>query len=308
MGFRTCLELNKNILMEGALGERLKREYGLEFDENIAMANLIYTQDGAAALSNLWNEYIDIARKYHLPFIATTPTRRANCERIAKSNKTEQVLLDNVSFLRAIERNSGIEMYVGGLMGCKGDAYTGEGCLSESEAFTFHRWTIEQFRKANVDFLYAGIMPTLPEATGLAKAIDDTEILYIISFTIQQDGKLIDGTTIADAIQYIDDNTVNKPVCYMANCVHPSIVYTALSHSFNDTKFVKERFKGIQANTSPLSYSVLDGSLDLKCSEPEDFSNDMIKLSSIGAFQIWGGCCGTDSRHMECIARKLVER
>lgn len=294
--------------MEGALGERLKREYGLKFDENIAMANLIYSQDGVSALSKLWNEYIDIARKYHLPFIATTPTRRANRERILKSNETEQVILDNVSFLRTIERNSGIEMYIGGLMGCKGDAYTGEGCLSESEAFTFHRWTTEQFRKTNVDFLYAGIMPTLPEATGLAKAIDDTKIPYIISFTIQQDGKLIDGTTIADAIQYIDANTINKPVCYMANCVHPSIVYKALSHSFNDIKLVKERFKGIQANTSPLSYSELDGAIDLKCSEPEDFSNDMIKLSGIGAFQIWGGCCGTDNRHMECIARKLVER
>ena len=70
--------------------------------------------------------------------------------------------------------------------------------------------------------------------------------------------------------------------------------YRKQRHSFNDTKFVKERFKGIQANTSPLSYSELDGSLDLKCSEPEDFSDDMIKLSRTGAFQIWGGCCGTD--------------
>ena len=306
MDFRTCLESNRNVLMEGALGERLKREYDLEFDENIAMASLSYRPEGAAALSNLWNEYIDIARKYHLPFIATTPTRRANRERILKSNQTGQVILDNVSFLRSIEKNSGIEMYIGGLMGCKGDAYTGEGCLSETEAFAFHRWTTEQFRKAKVDFLYAGIMPTLPEAAGLARAIDDTEIPYIISFTIQRDGKLIDGTTIADAIQYIDDHTVNKPVCYMANCVHPSIVYKALSHSFNDTKLVKERFRGIQANTSPLSYSELDGAADLKCSEPEDFSSEMIKLSNIGSFQIWGGWCGTDHRHMECVAQKLV--
>ncbi|MBQ2022125.1 MAG: homocysteine S-methyltransferase family protein, partial [Lachnospiraceae bacterium] len=75
---------------------------------------------------------------------------------------------------------------------------------------------------------------------------------------------------------------------------------------FNDTKLVKERFKGIQANTSSLSYSELDGAVDLKCSEPEDFSSEMIKLSHIGSFQIWGGCCGTDHRHMECVARKLV--
>ena len=305
MSFRDCIKTNRTILMEGALGERLKREYGLSFDENIAMSNLIYTQDGASALSNLWNEYIDIARKYHLPFIATTPTRRANYERILKSNKTEQVIFDNVSFLRSIQRNSGIEMYIGGLMGCKGDAYTGEGCLSESEAFAFHRRTTEQFKKANIDFLYAGIMPVLSEAAGMARAIDDTGLPYIISFTIQQDGKLIDGTTISDAIHYIDANTINKPICYMSNCVHPSIVLRALTHSFNQNIIVKERFQGIQANTSPLSYAELDGSQDLKCSEPTEFAEEMLKLASVGDFRIWGGCCGTDNRHMECVAQKL---
>ena len=89
MSFRDCMKTNKNILMEGALGERLKREYGLKIDEVIAMANLIYSEQGAAALTNLWNEYIQIARKYQLPFIATTPTRRANFERVTKSGYSE---------------------------------------------------------------------------------------------------------------------------------------------------------------------------------------------------------------------------
>lgn len=305
MNFRDCIKTNKNILMEGALGERLKREYNLKIDEIIAMANLIYSEYGAVALETLWNEYIEIARKYRLPFIATTPTRRANHERIIKSGYSKKIILDNVRFLKNIQKNSGIEMYVGGLMGCKGDAYTGIGALDEKEALEFHRWTVEKFQKANVDFLYAGIMPCLSEATGLARAIDDTGLPYIISFTIQQDGKLIDGTTIAKAIRYIDESTVNKPVCYMANCVHPSIVFKALAHSFNDTPIVKERFRGIQANTSPLSYAELDNSIDLKCSEPEEFAEEMIKLVNIGNFQIWGGCCGTDNRHMECVAQRL---
>ena len=305
MNFRNCMKQNEFVLMEGALGERLKREYGIIFDEYIAMAGLIYEETGAKALSSLWNEYIDIARKNKLPFLATTPTRRANRERIAKTNYPQTVIRDNVAFLKNIQRNCGIEMYVGGLMGCKGDAYTGEGALSEQEAFDFHRWTVEQFYKAEVDFLYAGIMPVLSEAAGLAKAIDDTELPYIISFTIQQDGKLIDGTTIADAIQYIDGITNNKPVCYMTNCVHPSIVCKALTQPFNRNEMVKERFRGIQANTSPLSYAELDGAVDLHCSEPEDFAEEMGKLQSVADIKIWGGCCGTDCRHMECLARKL---
>ncbi len=305
MDFRNCLNQNRFVLMEGALGERLKREYGLAFDEHIAMAGLIYEEKGAFALNALWNEYIEIARRYGFPFVATTPTRRANRERVEKANCPETVIGDNVAFLKNIQRYCGIEMYVGGLMGCKGDAYTGEGALSEQEALEFHKWTVEQFYKAGVDFLYAGIMPTLSEAVGLARAIDEIGLPYIISFTIQQDGKLIDGITIADAIRYIDGITTNKPVCYMTNCVHPSIVYKALLQPFNRNEIVRERFRGIQANTSPLSYAELDGAEDLHCSEPEDFAEEMIKLQSIADIKIWGGCCGTDYRHMACVARKL---
>ena len=293
--------------MEGALGERLKREYGLKIDGTVAMANLVYEESGRAALLNLWSEYIDIARRYQLPFMATTPTRRANRERVSLSNYSERIIFDNVDFLRKIQRNSGIEMYVGGLMGCKGDAYTGEGALTEGEALDFHKWTAELFQKAGVDFLYAGIMPALPEAAGLAEAIDQTGLPYIISFTIQKDGKLIDGTTIADAIAYIDARTQNTPVCYMANCVHPRIVMNALSQPFNDCPIVKERFRGIQANTSPLSYAELDGSADLHCSEPEEFAEEMIRLANVGKFHIWGGCCGTDNRHMDCLACRIAD-
>ena len=305
MNFRECIEKNKYILMEGALGERLKREFGLSFDEHIAMASLIYHEEGAAALTHLWEEYIDIARRYCLPFVAATPTRRSNRERISASDYSDSVIYDNVSFLRRIQKKCGIEMYVGGLMGCRGDAYTGEGALSETEAVEFHQWTVERFQKADVDLLYAGIMPALPEAAGLARAIDQTGLPYIISFTIQRDGKLIDGTAIADAIRYIDERTSNRPVCYMTNCVHPGIAFKALSQPFNDVPIVKNRFKGIQANTSPLSYAELDGSKELKCSDPEEFAEEMIRLKQIGDFRIFGGCCGTDDRHMECIAKRL---
>lgn len=307
MNFENCIQSHETILMEGALGERLKREYGLTFDEHVAMAKLIYEEKGATALTEIWNSYIEIARTYQLPFVATTPTRRANQERVTKANGSKQLILDHVKFLRNIQQESGIEMYVGGLLGCKGDAYTGYGSLAEQEAEAFHSWQADAFQEAGADFLYAAIMPTLPEAAGMAKALAQTGLPYIISFTIQSDGKLIDGTTISDAIQYIDANTQKKPICYMTNCVHPRIVYRALSQPCNQNQIVQERFLGIQANTSPLSYAELDGSIDLKCSEPEEFAQEMIKLTDISKIKIWGGCCGTDNRHMECVTRYLQD-
>lgn len=305
MNFETCIHANPTILMEGALGERLKREYGLKIDDTVAMASLIYEEKGRQALQILWEEYIDIAYRYQLPFIATTPTRRANKERINFSRYNEAIILRNVEFLREIKNSTNIEMYAGGLLGCKGDAYTGEDALTMEQAKEFHSWQVNLFKEAQVDFLMAGIMPTLPEATGISMAISESSIPYIISFTIQENGRLIDGNTIDYAIHFIDDNVPNRPVCYMTNCVHPSIVYKALSHDFNQTETVKRRFIGIQANTSALPYNELDSSKVLKTSLPNDLACDMIKLKLECHFKIFGGCCGTDNRHMEEIAKCL---
>ncbi|MDO5541163.1 MAG: homocysteine S-methyltransferase family protein [Eubacteriales bacterium] len=306
MSFIDCIKQNEIILMEGALGERLKREYGIDFDEQVAMAGLVYSEMGREALSQLWNGYMDIAKRFKLPFIATTPTRRANRERVGKSVYTESIIKDNVAFLRNIQESSDIEMYMGGLMGCKGDAYTGEGALPEEEAYAFHKWQADCFAKAGVDFLYAGIMPVLSEAAGMARAMAVSKVPYIISFTIQEDGRLIDGTTISDAIEYIDGHTERQPVCYMTNCVHPGIVYRALNQPWNQNDTVRKRFLGIQANTSSLSYAELDGADELKCSDPDEFALEMKRLRDISDIKIFGGCCGTDNRHMESVAKVIT--
>lgn len=303
--FKTCTTSSPAILMEGALGERLKREFNISIDGTVGMASLVYEENGRMALKSLWEEYIDIARKYHLPFIATTPTRRANQERVQSAGYDGTIIHKNVEFLQTIKEAGSIEMYVGGLLGCKGDAYTGEGALTTEQAKTFHSWQVNLFRDSKVDFLYAGIMPCLPEAIGMAMAMAETDIPYIISFTIQEDGRLIDGYTIDFAIRTIDNSVHNKPLGYMTNCVHPTIAYKALSHPFNQTETVHTRFIGIQGNTSALSYSELDGAHDLKDSSPLDYANDTLKLVTDYHLQIVGGCCGTDSRHMEEIAKRL---
>lgn len=70
------------ILMEGALGQRLKEEFDLEPHEWVALADMIYRPAGRAALEQLWGEYREIAARYRLPLLVTTPTRRANQARV----------------------------------------------------------------------------------------------------------------------------------------------------------------------------------------------------------------------------------
>ena len=106
MDFETCFNTHSAILMEGALGERLKREYNITFDDMVAMAGLIYSDDSKQAMKNIFIEYVKIAEKHHLPFIATTPTRRANRERVKQSNFNEKIIKDNIEFLQQIKNNS----------------------------------------------------------------------------------------------------------------------------------------------------------------------------------------------------------
>lgn len=305
MNFAKYFQHSSHLLMEGALGERLKREYHLRFDNQVAMAKLVYDPAGAAVLRELWQGYARIAAEHGLPFMATTPTRRANRERVSLGRCKETIIEDNVRHLRQSLSGCGTEYYAGGLMGCRGDAYTGEGALSRKNARSFHSWQAERFAASGADFLFAGIMPTLPEAVGMAQAMADMGLPYIISFTIQPNGRLIDGTSISDAIEAIDAAAPHPAVCFMANCIHPNRVRSALLQPFNRTAAVRRRFRGIQGNTSPLSYAELDGAEDLKCAEPEDFGRDMAALLEVADIKIFGGCCGTDHRHMEAVAKLL---
>jgi S-methylmethionine-dependent homocysteine/selenocysteine methylase len=58
------------------------------------------------------------------------------------------------------------------------------------------------------DFLYAGIMPALPEAVGMAQAMADSGLPYIISFMIRQDGRLLDGSTSNKAFERPRRNSI----------------------------------------------------------------------------------------------------
>lgn len=303
MSFRDCFCKRPTLLMEGALGERLKREYNLVFDDTVAMANIIYREGGKEALTTLWKEYMASAHTYKHPFLAITPTRRANKERVAKAGYDEIIIKDNVLLLQQLKQTANVEMYIGGLMGCKGDAYKATEILQIDEAKSFHLWQAKAFLEAGVDFLYAGIMPALSEAIGMAQAMEQTQLPYIISFMIRDNGCLIDGTTVHDAIKAIDEHTQFSPVCYMVNCVHPNILYRALKREFNMTELVRTRLQGIQANACELSPEELDFCMDLKSSNSIELAEATVRLTEKIKLKIIGGCCGTDKSHIDSLAK-----
>ena len=327
MNFAACYQFSPHLLMEGALGTRLTGEYGLCFDPQVAMAALLYQPRARQALEALWSGYYRIASSCGLPFLAATPTRRANQERVKGSAYGQRALIrDNVAFLQYLRRKwqaeplaaasplraaascrAAVPMYIGGLMGCRGDAYRASQVLRSAAARAFHAWAADQFQDAGADFLYAGIMPALPEALGMAQALADTGLPYIISFTLGPEGCLADGTLLARAIETIDARTTRPPLCYMSNCVHPDILRQALLRPENTGSAVRERFCGIQANASPLPPGELERLKEPLTSDPESWAAKLTGLASFMNLKIAGGCCGTKEAHLAALARRLLQ-
>ncbi len=308
------LRASDPLLTEGAVIERLKREFRLSVHPDI-VPGLLYEADpaGRKALATICRQYVAIAGAHGLPIIIMTPTRRVSRERLdASPYRNRDVIGDSVGFLRKIlaaaPEPRPPDVLVGGLMGCRGDAYDGRDALDAAEAARFHRWKSERFREAGVDFLFAGIMPAVSEALGIARAMAAAGRPYIVSFMIRRSGRLLDGTTLHDAIAAIDGGAEPRPVCYMANCVHPHVLRDALSAPGNRTALVAERLAGLQANTSPLAPEELDGRGDLAAEEPERLAEAMMALRAAHGLRILGGCCGTDGRHLEALARRLRPR
>lgn len=301
-----CFDNSSLILTEGAVGLRVAREFDISPDENIKYAGLIYDSSGRKALKKIYSEYLQIAQDYDLPILLLTSTRRCNYKRVFQSKyKDKNIMSDNADFLYDLAKQFKCHTYIGGMMGCKGDAYSGASGLSTEEAIEFHSWQAEAFKDSKIDFLLAGIMPVLPETIGMAKVMERINLPYIISLMINKNGTLLDGNTINNTIQSIDYETKYHPLCYMTNCVHPTILEEALNKPFNNNDLVKQRFCGIQANAACLSPEELDDINDLKTSSAKELIDSFILLRNQFPLKIFGGCCGTDDAHIKEIAKRM---
>ena len=131
------------VLAEGSVIERVKREFNYELNPYIQNAAMVYNTDGRIILDKIFNQYISVAIKFNLPILNLAPTWRANPENIELAGyKERNVNVDCVKFLNQIRnryRNNTTKILIGGLMGCKGDAYDPEVALSSEKAYKFHK-------------------------------------------------------------------------------------------------------------------------------------------------------------------------
>jgi homocysteine S-methyltransferase len=297
MDLSTHIARRETILTEGSVYEILRRDPRVHFDEHIAHAGLIYDEHARRLLAGIHRQYFDIAHRHNLPFLAFTDTWRASGERIAKSPfRGRNVNRDNVAFLRAVVSGA----FVGALTGPRGDAYRPHEAPSFDEALRVHAFQIEQLAECGVDLLMAATLPAFPEAKAIAQLMSRSGVPWMLSFVVRAEGVLLDQSPLADVIAAIDDTTPVPPLGYSINCVHPSIAQQALS---TIPAHARRRVVAFQGNTSLLSPEEIDGAPEIDTVHPRTYADAVAALRASSEVCVVGGCCGTDERHMEAVAR-----
>ena len=309
MNFSKAINHFPHIITEGSIIERLKREFNYPLDDALSNTLMIYDEKGKALLETIYREYIDIAESSDLPIMILTPTWRANKERTKNADvDMKKINTDAFAFMDNIRKSYSSfseKIYIGGLTGCKGDAYKPEEALNENEAYHFHKEQMLILADAGVDFLLASTLPALTEAIGIAKAMSETKVDYVISFVIRDNGKLLDGTLLTDAIKIIDNSVSMPPLFYLTNCIHPNVLHKSFINLEDKDNILKRRLFGIQANASSKSPEELDTLENLDADSPANWARGMVDLNKKYNLKILGGCCGTDARFISSVVNLL---
>jgi len=310
VSFQEILRRSPCVLGEGAVIERLRRDPSIELDPHLVNSHLVYSEAGRGALETICRGYLEIGRSFDLPLLLSTPTWRASRERIAAAGfEGRDVNGDNFRFLDTLRKSYGgyaAKVFICGLLSCSGDAYRPEAALSAQDARRFHAWQVARLAASGVDFLLASTLPALSEATGIAQALADSGLSYLISFVARPEGTLLDGTPLHEAIAAIDAAASPGPFAYLVNCTHASVFRRALTHDTNSSALVRSRVVGLLANTSALSPEELDNSESLVEEDPGVFGKSVAALREELGMKLLGGCCGTDERHIRSLAQNLT--
>jgi homocysteine S-methyltransferase len=309
MKFADTLQEASFILTEGAVIERLRRDPSLPMDSRLLNTALLFEAEGPNALRRIYREYLHVGFHHDLPMLIFTPTWRANAERLAAAGLpgVDEVSEEAFRLLDQVRDGYGSyakNIFIGGLMGCRGDAYASGDALPEDRAYAFHGVQARALAATGVDFLIASTLPVLSEARGIARALTELALPVLISFIVRPTGHLLDGTPLEEAVRSIDESVDRPPAGYLINCVHPSVYEEAMKAAGDRDPMVAARMLGLQANTSLKSPEELDGSSQLECEDPELFATRMMHLRLEFGTRVMGGCCGTDARHIFALARR----
>lgn len=303
--YRTALpQLNESLfLTDSGLETDLIFNHGIELPD-FASFVLLHDDTGRAALRGYFDAHVEVAREHGVGIVLETPTWRANPDWAGRLGYGDHALADINR--RAVElllnvraANPDVPVVVSGVLGPRGDGYQPAFLMSAAEAESYHAAQVESFAATDADLVHAMTITYADEAVGVVHAARAANMPVVISFTVETDGDLPDGSTLEEAISRVDEVTGGWVAYFGVNCAHP----THFAHLLERGQAWVGRLRSIRANASRMSHAELDEAEELDAGDPVELAAEYAALRDrLPSLTVLGGCCGTDVRHVEAIA------
>lgn len=280
----------------------------VELDEFAAFP-LLESNTGRHALAEYYRDHFTLAAEHGFGFIFEAPTWRANPD-WGGALGYDQAALDRsnesaISFLSQLAVEVEGPSVLSGCVGPRSDGYRPRGQMSADEAQAYHSAQIVAFERAGADLVNAMTITYPAEAVGIVRAAASVQLPVAISFTLELDGRLPDGTTLAKALSQVDAATGAAAAYFGVNCAHPDHIALALADGAASRDWT-QRLRALRANASRRSHAELDEAADLDEGDPAELAEGYRRLRDrVPTLDILGGCCGTDVRHVAAIAGVL---
>ena len=281
---------------DGGLETDLLFHHGMDLPEFAAFP-LVEEPGAARVLADYYRSYAAVAADVDAGVVLETPTWRANPDwgsRVgydaAALDRVNRAAVDLVRSVDAL----GVPVRVSGVVGPRGDGYVAAGHRVE-EAAHYHRAQVASLAAAGVDVVHAMTLTEVVEAVGVVQAAREVGVAVGISFTVETDGRLPDGTPLRDAVEQTDAQAAAD--WYGVNCAHPLHVLPAL-----DGGSWQDRLQCFRPNASTLTHAELDVMEELDEGDRGLLrtSTDTL-LARLPSVTTLGGCCGTDASHVAAL-------
>lgn len=290
---------------DGGIETALESRLGMNLPEFEAFA-LLGNQAGREALRAYYLPFLELAERRKLPIALDTPTWRANPDWIAQVeggridiDRVAQISADGAALVREYSDRvaPAVPVTVNGVVGPRWDDYVADQRMTVEQAERYHSPQVHALAEAGVDRVTSVTTLDVSEGLGVVRAAVHARVPVVVSFMVGADGRLADGMGLADAIAAVDETSDGAPIGYAVNCAHPEEVLRGIDARRPETA----RLFGFRLNAARHDE---EGAGD----SPEAFAAAMARLAqAVPNARLYGGCCGTDSPHIDALAEELAE-
>jgi S-methylmethionine-dependent homocysteine/selenocysteine methylase len=273
-----------------------------------AVHTLLPAPVGRQAILDYFRGFLALARAHQTGYILDSVTWKAHmhwasalgagARELHEANRASVALMVQLRDECASHEKP---IVLNGIIGPQGDAYAPDTAIAIHEAERYHAQQIGWLADTEVDMVTALTFTQSAEASGLVLAARSAGLPVVVSFTVETDGRLPTGQPLGEAIDAVDQATDAAAAYFMVNCAHPE----HFAHVLGDTAWAR-RVRGIRCNASRKSHAELDASDTLDAGDPVELGQQYVALrAKMPWLNVFGGCCGSDLRHVTQIAQAL---